>query len=172
MFDVCFCFMIVGVTGSVGCGKTDFAKMFGERLDFEVVNLTDWAMKYKIGDVEHLQTFDFDLDKFLDGFEDFLRRNHDKNIIFEGHFAHFVSPDLVDLLFVVNRDLGVLRKEYERRGYNKQKIEDNLEVESFNLCFYEALEEGYDEDKICVLDNCSSLDDLVDEGVKRLESVD
>lgn len=167
--------MIITVSGSVGSGKTSFSKLLGKKLGFEVVCLNDWAEEFKIVDVAELQTFDFDIDLLLKKVEEYIAqnasgKNNRKGIIFEGHFAHFIDSKFVDLLFVVNRDLKDLKNEYLKRGYNEQKIADNLEVESFNLCFYEGIEEGYVEEKqVFCFDNNSSLEDLIDRAVGRVE---
>ena len=135
--------MIIAISGSVGSGKSSVAKALGEKIGYEVVFLNDWAKEFKLRAVEDLETFDFDIAQLLVKVENYIDSHHDKNLIFEGHFAHFISPKYTDVLFVVNRDLKELKAVYEERGYNEQKMKDNLECESFNLCFYEAEEEGY-----------------------------
>ncbi|MFW5704222.1 MAG: AAA family ATPase [Nanoarchaeota archaeon] len=164
--------MIIAVSGSVGSGKTTFAKELGRKLDFEVIHLNEWAEKFKIEDIDELQTFDFDLNRLLDKLESFLRDNEDKNFIIESHFAHFIYSDLADVLIILTRDLKDLKKVYEERGYNEKKISDNLEVESFNLCFYEAQEEGYEPEQIILLENKGSLNDLVEKAVKKIKSLE
>ena len=153
---------------------------------YELIHLNELAIKYKLKDVKELQTFDFDLDKlvfemnkFLEDtrnenisgqFEQGSNSNKDKNLILEGHFAHFLNPDLVDYLFVISRDLKELQEEYKVRDYNQQKIKDNLEVESFNLCFYEALEEGFkEENQVFAIDNSKKLDEVVDNVVSLIK---
>jgi len=140
---------IITISGSVGSGKTTIANVLAKKLDYELIHLNELTQKYKIEDVDSLQTFDFDLDKLLDEIEEKIveYRQENKDLILEGHFAHFINPELVDILFVIGRDLEALKKEYVARGYNEQKIADNLEAESFNICFYEAIEEGYEEEK-------------------------
>lgn len=143
-----FFFMIITISGSVGSGKTTIANLLSERLgDFEVIHLNEWAKEFKLNEVKDLQTFDFNIDGLIAKVNRFIADNSSKNLILEGHFAHFINPSLVNFLFVINRDLSELKKEYEKRGYNEQKVVDNLEVESFNLCFYEGIEEGYGEIK-------------------------
>jgi adenylate kinase len=156
--------MIIAISGSVGTGKTTIAKEVAKKMNMEIIHLNDWALDFKIKEVKELQTFDFNLDGLIHKINQHISNNLNKNIILEGHFAHYINPELVDLLFVINRDLNFLKEEYQKRGYNEQKIEDNLEVESFNLCFYEGLEEGYEEEKqIFCVDNNSNLDKIVNE---------
>jgi broad-specificity NMP kinase len=164
--------MIIAISGSVGSGKTTFAKALGKKLKFEVIHLNEWAEEFKIKDIEKLKTFDFDIDRLMEKVEKFIRKNEGKNYIFESHFAHFIYSDLVDVLIVLNRSLKELKKEYIERNYNEQKITDNLEVESFNLCFYEAEEEGYESEQIIQLENNKTIEQLVDRACKKIENLD
>jgi len=147
--------MIIAISGSVGSGKTTIAKELSTRLNYELIQLNDLAKKYKLEEVKELQTFDFDLDKLLGDLELKLKQKklNNENVILEGHFAHLINPELIDKLIIIGRSLKELKQTYKQRGYNNQKIADNLEVESFNLCFYEALEEGYKEEKQVFLIN-------------------
>lgn len=155
----------IAISGSVGSGKTTLAKELGRELSFNVIHLNELAEKYKIEDIEELQTFDFDLDNLLDTFEKELNEGLHQNTIIESHFSQYIHPELIDILIIINRDLKELKQEYEIRGYNPQKIQDNLEVESFNLCFYEAEEVGYIVGTSEVLGRVSSSQDLGHEAV-------
>lgn len=158
--------MIIVISGSVGSGKTTITDELGKKMKFEVVHLGDLAEKFKIEDVKELQTFDFDIDALLESIEKQTKfwKKQKKNVIIESHFAHFIKPELIDFVFIINRDLKDLKKEYKIRKYNAQKIKDNLEVESFNLCFYEALENGYEEeDKVFCISNDKNLDLIVND---------
>ncbi len=165
--------MIIAISGSVGSGKTTIAKDLAKELNYSVIQLNELAKEFKIKEVPELQTFDFDIDKLVAKVNRDIADGKYKNTIFEGHFAHFLNPDLIDFLFVINRDLKELKKEYLKRNYNEQKIKDNLEVESFNLCFYEAEEEGYEilseeekskssKGKVFAIDNSNRIDDLIE----------
>jgi broad-specificity NMP kinase len=172
--------MIISISGSVGSGKTSFAKILQQKLNkqkeieftcqkFKIIHLNDWAIDYKMKDVEKLQTFDFDIDKLILKINTYLSQNQSKNFIIEGHFAHFIDPKLVDYLFILNRNLKELETEYQKRKYNIQKRNDNLEVENFNLCFYEGIEEGYKEEKqIFCIENNKKLTQLVDEVISKV----
>lgn len=157
--------MIIAFSGSVGVGKTTIARLVAKELGFECIELNKIAEQFKIEDVEELQTFDFDLDNCLD----FIEKTYaGKNVVLEGHFAHLLDPTFVDKLVIINRDLEELKEVYEKRGYNEQKISDNLEVETFNVCFYEAEEEGYGEHQFIVLENDCDLPSMVKRILKKL----
>ena len=159
--------MIIAFSGSVGVGKTTIAQLVAKELGFECIELNKIAEQFKIEDVAELQTFDFDLDSCLS----FIEKTYSgKNVVLEGHFAHLLDPNLVNKLVIINRDLEDLKKVYEKREYNKQKIADNLEVETFNVCFYEAEEEGYKDYQFIVLENDCDLPSMVKRIIKRLKN--
>lgn len=140
-------FMIIVISGSVGSGKTTISNYLAKKLNFKLINLNEFAKNFKIEDVKELQTFDFDIGKLILNIEKKIKiwKKNNENIIIESHFAHDINPNLVDKLIIISRPLNLLKKEYIKREYNDIKIKENLEVESFNLCFYEAIENGYGE---------------------------
>lgn len=146
--------MIIGISGSVGSGKTSLAKELSKNLNYKLINLNELANDFKIEDISDLQTFDFDLDKLLEKIEEDIKNyiKNNENIILEGHFVHEISSELINKLVIISRPLNLLKEEYIRRNYNENKIKDNLEVESFNLCFYEAIENGYGEESSTLAD--------------------
>lgn len=147
--------MIIAISGSVGVGKTTISKMLAKLIGYEAVELNKIAEQFKLKQVKNLQTFDFDINKTLE----FIEKEYaNKNVILEGHFSHLLSPDFVDVLIIVNRDTKELYDEYVSRGYNEKKIQDNLEVENFNVCFYEAEEEGYVDSQFIVIENNEELE--------------
>lgn len=161
--------MIIVISGSVGVGKTTIAQLLAQKLNVECIELNEVAKNFKIEKNNKLQTFDFDIKKCLD----YIEKTYTNNYILEGHFAHLLKPEFVDILIVINRDISQLHTEYIQRGYNEQKIKDNLEVETLNVCFYEAEEEGFDEEQLIVIENTSNdedidLDDIVDDVYRKV----
>jgi adenylate kinase len=148
--------MRIAISGSVGVGKTTIAQQLAQKLDFQLIHLNEIAEKFKVEDQEKLQTFDFDVKACLEYIEN--NYNNSQHIIFEGHFAHLLSPSFIDIIVIINRDVAELQEEYKRRGYNKEKIEQNSDVENFNVCFYEAEEEGYEENQFIVYENSSQFE--------------
>ena len=159
----------VAISGSVGVGKTTIAKELSKRLNAKLIELNEMAKEFKINDVPELQTFDFNLDALINNANKIIANKETKNLVLEGHFAHYLNPDLVDFLVIINRDLKELEIVYNKRRYNAQKIKDNLEVESFNLCFFEGLEEGYKEEtQIRCFDNNLELKKIVESIMENL----
>lgn len=167
--------MRIAISSSVGCGKTALSKLLKLKLDFffkslslndfsefDLIHLNDFAKRYKICEVKNLQTFDFDLDKLLLDFNLKFLKGDFKYCILESHFSHFFDPKFVDILVIINRDLKDLKLVYKNRGYNKEKQEGNLEVESFDLCYFQALENGFLEKDIIKVLNDSKLLVLVE----------
>ncbi len=166
--------MIIVISGSVGSGKTTISNLLKEELNADIIHLNEWAEEFKIEKREDLQTFDFDIDKLLDKIENHIKKHEKKikkTLIIESHFAHFINKKLVGYLFILNRDLKDLKIEYIKRQYNEEKIKENLEVETLNLCFYEALENGYEEDggKIFCIENSGSEKATIKEIKKKIK---
>ena len=144
--------MIIAITGSVGTGKTTISKNLSKKLNIKCLHLNLIAKKFKIEDKKNLQTFNFNCEKLCQ----FVEKNYLQNknsLIIESHFSHFLNPKLIDILFVITRNLKDLRLEYKKRKYNFKKIEENLDVEKLNLCFYESFENGFSKKKVFLIEN-------------------
>ncbi len=142
--------MRIIISGVPGTGKTTISKKLSEKLNIKCYNLNKLAKNYKIN-IDEDETINFDLDKLLIDFEKKISQK--KDYIAESHFSHFIQPKYYDLLIILNRDLKELKEEYEKRGYKENKIKENLEAESFNICYFEALEEGTPKEKILNIEN-------------------
>lgn len=164
--------MIIAISGSVGVGKTELGKYVSEYFSCEYLELNSYAEKYKINEVPSIQTFDFDIDRLLKDLESDIanKKKDNHSLVVESHFAHLINPKLVDILVIVNRDLEELKREYKKREYNSQKIKENLEVESFDLCFFEAEEEGYEPEQFIKIENDEDIEDLQRRVVKKISN--
>jgi len=75
-----------------------------------------------------------------------------KNLIVEGHYAvHVVPPKRASLVFVLRRDPRDLKRILKSRGYNEEKIKENLAAEILDVCLFDAVN-IFGEDKVSEVD--------------------
>lgn len=70
-----------------------------------------------------------------------------KNIIIDSHLSHHLDSDFC---IIVKRDLKTLKKHLKSRMYSKNKVEDNMQSEIFDICLEEAKDLGR---KIIIIHN-------------------
>jgi adenylate kinase len=131
---------IIIVTGSVGSGKTTLAKFIAKKLDYNYIDVTSFIKENNLS-----EEYDKEKDCMIVN-EKKLAQELEKlkgDLVIDSHMSHYMDPDKVDKCFVTRCSIGVLKKRLEKRGYNKKKIKDNIQVEIFNVCFEEALEKGH-----------------------------
>jgi adenylate kinase len=129
--------MIIALTGTPGTGKTSISKILHSK-GFEIVDLNRVACEkgLLIGKDEKRDSNIVDVDRF-NGYvtENYAR----KDIVFiEGHLAHLLRS--VDKIFVLRCHPSELRKNLSKKGWNNQKIEENVEAEILDIILCETLD--------------------------------
>lgn len=119
---------MIALTGTPGTGKTAVAEELKKR-GYKVVSVVEFARIHNcildedeegvVVDVERLAKFRFDG-------------------IVEGHLSHLISPDLV---IVLRCNPLVLRERLAGRGWDEEKIMENVEAELLDVILVEALGE-------------------------------
>lgn len=61
-----------------------------------------------------------------------------ENTIVVGHFSHLL--DIEGIVVILRTEPKELRKRLREKGFNKSKIEENLEAEALDVCLIEAIE--------------------------------
>jgi len=168
---------VVIVTGSVGTGKTTVAKRLAKASGFEYIDINsilkkhkievgyDYKRKCKIIDVGRMtkaliklindrkDTNNSLLKKIKAAKNKKLIKEYNKKmikgIIFDSHLSHYLPKKHVDLCVVTKCDLPVLERRLKKRGYHKDKVRENLDVEIFEICLNEAREKSH---KIFIVD--------------------
>ncbi len=146
--------MIIIVIGSVGTGKTTYAKKLAKKLKYKYIDVNkiisekklssgyDRKRKCKVVDTAKLNKVLIDL----------IKKN--KNLVIDSHLSHFLPSKYVDKCYVTKCDLKELEKRLKKRKYSKEKIRENLDAEIFDVCLTEAQERGH---KVEITDTTKNL---------------
>ncbi len=144
---------VILLTGVPGVGKTTIAALLSERLKGVHVNLSELALAEGLltGYDSIRETSIVDLERTTTRLMEIIQEGRDPLVI-EGHFSQdVVSPERVSNVFVLRRAPWRLKDELESRGYNPEKVKENVEAELLDVCLVEAIE-AYGKEKVCELD--------------------
>jgi len=144
---------VILLTGVPGVGKTTIAALLSERLKGVHVNLSELALAEGLvtGYDSIRETSIVDLERMTTRLMEIIDEERDPLVI-EGHFSQdVVSPERVSNVFVLRRAPWRLKDELESRGYNPEKVKENVEAELLDVCLVEAIE-AYGKEKVCELD--------------------
>lgn len=134
------------VTGSVGTGKTRFAKKFAKDNSCRYVDVTrlvkenikklgaEWDPEKKCYAVDIAR-----LNKLLVS----MIQKYKTKLVIDSHMSQYLPKKYVEKCFVMKCELKELKKRLERRKYLKSKVRENLDVEIFDVCLNEAKENGH-----------------------------
>lgn len=141
-----FLFMLIGLTGTPGTGKTSVSKLLEKKRNWKVIHLNDLIKE------KHLYTeIDEKRDAAIADMElirEYLRETIDKNelkeehegenevVIIESHLAHYI----VDIVIVLRTYPPELEIRLKTRGYSEPKIKENVEAEALDVILVEAFE--------------------------------
>ena len=86
-----------------------------------------------------------------------------KGIIIDSHLSHYLPRKYVDFCIVAKCDIKELNKRLKRKKFHKNKIEENIQAEIFDVCLEEARKKKH---KIIQIDTTKSFN--ISSVVKRL----
>jgi len=161
---------VILLTGVPGVGKTTIAALLSERLKGVHVNLSELALAEGLvtGYDSIRETSIVDLERTTTRLMEIIREGRDPLVI-EGHFSQdVVSPERVSNVFVLRRAPWRLKDELESRGYNPEKVKENVEAELLDICLVEAIE-AYGKEKVCELDTTGIKPESVLRGERSCE---
>lgn len=128
------------ITGTPGTGKTSVANEL-KKLNFKIINFEKRIKKCKliVGYDKKRKSTIVNEDKLTNCFK-YLKRDD----VVESHLSHFINPKYVETPVVLKCNPKELRKRLKRKGWNKKKIEENVESEIMDICLNETIENGHD----------------------------
>ncbi len=131
---------IILITGTPGVGKTTVSTLLAQRLNARIIDINklveekhlytgiDEVRKYKIVDLDALFN---EIDKKIDEISN-------EFIIIEGHLSHLFEKSSIVIVLRANPD--VLKQRMKIKGWEENKIRENIEAEAIDICSYEAYE--------------------------------
>lgn len=131
---------IIAVTGAVGTGKTTLAKKLSKFLKFKYIDVDKVIKKYKLAKWYDRKRRSWVVDeKRLAKVLTKLIKGYRNDLVIDSHFSHYISPKYVDLCIVTKCNLEELKRRLSKKKYHKAKIDENLQVEIFDIVLTEAL---------------------------------
>lgn len=145
--------MVIIITGTPGTGKSTLAKKMAEEEDRSFTNITGLLKQRGLDGEwdEQRQCFLVDVEKLTEILIDIAQT--DPDTIIDGHLSHYLPPQHVERCIVTKCDLPELKKRLEERGYDEEKIRENLDCEIFDVCHTEAMEQGHDPEVVWTSDS-------------------
>ncbi len=125
---------MIALTGTPGVGKTTVSKVL-EKRGFDVLDLNGFIRDKGLLEKEDPERKSFEVD-----IETLKRSFNDENIeadIIEGHLSHHLP---ISTVIVLRCSPSVLEERMENKGWDRDKIEENLEAEMIDIILMEALQ--------------------------------
>lgn len=128
--------MLIAISGTPGTGKTAVAKILVREMNARIITTNYLARKYKIkmSFDRKRETKIVDVKKLSRAAKEEAATS-DKDVIFEGHLSHFAQADVT---IVLRTSPAELQKRLSKRGWNREKIRENIEAEAIGIISSES----------------------------------
>lgn len=132
------------VSGTPGTGKTELAKALAKKLNYNYVDVNKLIKENHLSDgYDNKRKCEIiDTGKLAKFLVDIIK-NSKENLVIDSHLAHYLPSKYIDLCIITKCGLKQLKKRLEKKGYNNEKIRENLDSEIFDICLNEAAEKGH-----------------------------
>ncbi|MDD4878497.1 MAG: adenylate kinase family protein [Candidatus Nanoarchaeia archaeon] len=142
---------VIIITGTPGTGKTELALAIAKLLNYKYIDVNDVVKKEKLVESydSRRKTNVVDEEKLSKALVKLIECKKEANLIIDSHMSQCIPAKHADLCIVTKCDLKILKKRLENKGYNADKVRENLDSEIFDVCLNEAFEA---EHKLLIVD--------------------
>ena len=140
------------IGGTPGTGKTMVAKVLGSRLSVDVIALGKLADKSGCISAQDKarNTGIIDEDCLVEAIINLVDDKSERFVI-EGHYIDLVPSNAVQWVFILRTHPETLRERLTDRGYNPEKVKENVEAEVIGVCQLDAID-AFGEERVLEID--------------------
>jgi adenylate kinase len=138
--------MIIAITGTPATGKSTLAKKLAKKLKYQLLDVNEFLKTNETaisGYDRERDSLIIDTNKLNKDIQEYIKENGWKFVVIDSHLSHELPKSFVDLVVVTRCDLKVLKKRLEERKYSDNKVKENMDAETFDICKTEAQENGH-----------------------------
>jgi adenylate kinase len=136
--------LVIAITGTPGSGKTSFAQSLSKETGIRPIEVNDIveAKGLFTGTDEHGSKI-VKMQELKKEIKALIKKEppEARGVILVGHLLADLQLDY-DITVVTRSNLKILVKRMEERGYNKEKLKENLVSESIDYCGVQAAEKS------------------------------
>ncbi len=164
--------MIILLTGTPGTGKSTVSNLLSDKSDeIRVIRLNDLAKADEdvcVGFDEKRESKVIDIKKLSKKVRELIKSIKEievikGNTLIEGHLSHHLP--FGDITIVLRADPKVLEKRLDKKGFSKEKINENLEAEALDVCLVESIE---NHEKVYEIDTTDKSPRVVKEKILKI----
>jgi adenylate kinase len=123
--------VIILITGTPGTGKSEVSDILAKMLKFKMISIEKIAGDACVGIEKGSKIID--IGKLSEKLKEIRG-----NVIIEGHLSHLLP--FGDLVIVLRTKPKILKKRLQHKGFDDEKLMENLEAEALDVCLIESVE--------------------------------
>ena len=151
--------MILLLTGTPGTGKSSLATLLSKKTGMQLIRINDIVDgELTIGLDSERGSKVVDIEKLNARLTKLIK----KDTIVEGHLSHILTGDVV---VVLRTKPSVLETRLRKKGFDDEKVRENMEAEALDVCLVESLELH---DKVYEVDTTESTSEETSEDVMNV----